>query len=285
MAEISPRGAARGAARAVEGAAHEAAPWVERLARVGFVARGVVYIAVGVLAARAASHRGGRPEGTEGALGEIVFQPFGRVLLAVMALGLLGFALWRMIDAVLDPERRGTEPKAVGKRVSVAVSGITHAFLGLTAARLAMGSSEGGREGSARLVASVMDKPFGRFAVMLAGAIIVGRGAYEIYRAYTGKLTKKLALGGVEPHTREGIEKAALAGGIARGVVFAIVGVFVFRAALKYRPSEAGGVGGALETIRGGPMGAWVLMIVAIGLVAFGVFELAEARYRRIHPA
>lgn len=285
MAEISPKSAVRDAARVAKGAAREAAPWVERLARVGFVARGVVYIALGVLAVRAASRRGTRPEGTEGALGEILFQPFGRALLAVVAVGLLGFALWRMIDATLDPERRGTEPKAIGKRVSVAVSGVTHALLGLTAARLVMGSAEGGREGSARLVASVMDKPFGRFVVMLAGAIIVGRGAYEMYRAYNGKLTKKLSLGGVEPRVREGIEKAALAGGISRGVVFAIVGVYVFRAALKYRPSEAGGVGGALETIRGGPMGTWMLAIVAVGLVAFGVFELAEARYRRIQPA
>jgi hypothetical protein len=273
-----------GIRRPVNRAAREAAPWVVALARIGYVARAIVYTLVGVAAVRVALGGGGRVRGTRGAMAEVFRQPFGRVVLAAMAAGMAGFALWRFAQAALDPERNGSDAGGVVKRLSHAVSGIVHVALALAAVRLLRGHA-GGSDSQAGVAASVMDQPLGRWLITGAGVAVAASGAYELYRAFRSELGKRLDLSSLSPGARDGVAHAARAGLAARGIVFGVVGWFLVRAGLSSRAGEARGLPGALQELRETPAGPWLLAAVGAGLVGYGVFELVKARYRRITAA
>lgn len=268
-------------AGAARGAAREAAPWVERLARMGYAARGIVYVIVGLVAAQAAMGKRGDVADQRGAFSEIAARPGGKVVLGLLAVGLLGYALWRFVEAGLDPERDGA-----GKRALYVLSGAIHVGLALTAARMAMGSSRGGGgNGPASWTARAMEAPAGRWLVALAGLGIAAFGAYQLVQAYRAELDKRLDLSPMSPPVRTWAVRAARAGLAARGVVFGIVGFFLVQAALHHNPGETRGMGGALAALRDAGYGPWLLGLVALGLIGYGVSELVKARYRRIQPA
>lgn len=264
------------------GAARDAAPWVVGLARLGYAARGVVYVIVGVLAARVAMGERSRVEGTRGALTEIIEKPFGRVMLGIVALGLFGYALWRLVQAGLDPERKGHDAGGAVKRLGYALSGIVHAGLALTAARMVMGSSGGGGGGTQTWTARLMDAPAGRWLVALVGLGFAAYGIYQFYRAAKSDLAKRLNLSSMRVRTREMAIRAARAGVAARGVVFLLIAYFLARAAIEYDAGEARGLQGALEALRDASYGPYLLGAVAVGLIGYGLFEIVKARYRRI---
>ncbi|MFL5381868.1 MAG: DUF1206 domain-containing protein [Longimicrobiaceae bacterium] len=273
------------AKRQVKEAAREAAPWVETLARAGYLARGVVYLVVALLAGRAAlEHR--RAAGTRGAFMELLLQPLGRVVLGVLTVGLLGYAAWRFVQAVLDPERKGKKLKALGKRASYLFTTAVYVGMAAAAARLALGGPpERDQFSAGRWVAPVMQHPWGRWAVLAAGVWIAAYGPWLLYRSVAKEPEKRLDTRGLS----SGMERAAKAAGrvgvAARGVVFLVVGVWVVLAAWHARPSEAKTPAGALESLRQQPYGPWLLVVVAVGLGAFGLFEIVKARYRHITPA
>jgi hypothetical protein len=266
------------------GAARDAAPWVVGLARLGYAARGVVYVIVGVLAARVAIGERSRVEGTRGALTEIIEKPFGRVMLGIVALGLFGYALWRLVQAVMDPERKGHDAGGTVKRLGYALSGIVHAGLAVTAARMVMGSSRGGGGNTQTWTARLMEAPAGRWLVALVGLGFAAYGIYQFYRAVKSDLAKRLNLSSMRVRTREMAIRAARAGVAARGVVFLLIAYFLARAAIEYNPGEARGLQGALEALRDASYGPYLLGAVAVGLIGYGLFEIVKARYRRISP-
>lgn len=269
-------------------AAHEAAPWVVGLARFGFAARGVVYVIIGVLAARSAMGKRGSAEGTEGALAEILQAPGGRAMLGLVAVGLVGYALWRLVEAALDPDHVGTDGKGIVKRAAYALSGVIHVALALTAARMALaGSSAGSGSGEGNAdswTARLMEAPAGRYLVIAVGLGFLGFGAYQLRKAVKADVHKGLDLSSLSVSTREWAVRAARAGLAARGVVFGIIGVFLVQAGLRYDPNRALGLEGALENLRTRPYGPWLLGAVGVGLVGYGLFEIVKARYRRIRP-
>lgn len=269
-------------------AAREASPWVEGLARLGFAAKGVVYIIVGMLAAQAAAGSGGQTTGSEGALATILRQPLGQVLLGVIAVGLAGYALWRFVQAALDPEDKGTDAKGIGTRIGFAVSGVIHAGLAIEAARMVLGdgggSGQGGGEEADHWASIVLSQPFGPYLLGIVGAGIAGMGLYQLYKAYEVKLGKRLDLSGMGSSAREWTIRFGRFGLAARGVVFGVIGILLIQAALQYDPQDAVGVAGALRTLQQQPYGPWLLGAVALGLVAYGLFQLVNARYRRIQP-
>jgi hypothetical protein len=274
--------------RAASGTAAEAAPWIERLARVGYVAKGVVYVIIGVLAARAAFGAGGRTTGSRGAMETIIQQPFGRTMLAVIAIGLLGYSAWQLIAAATDAERKGSEAKGLALRVAQAGRALVYAGLALSAARLVMGEpgGDGGGDASAAdWTARLMAAPAGRWLVGLAGAGVIGYALYQLYRAYAAKVRKHLDLSEATPSQAEWVVRLGRFGIAARGVVFVVIGWFLVRAAMEYDPDRASGLGGALATLARQDYGAWLLGIVALGLIAYGVYQFANARYRRIRLA
>jgi hypothetical protein len=266
-------------------AAREAAPWVQKLARLGYAAQGTVYLIIGGIAAQAAFTPAKQVEGPQGAMGTILEQPFGRVLLGIMALGLAGYVVWRTVQAVMDPEHTGGGFKRAMVRMGYAISALGYATLTVVAVRMIRGTGGGQGGQQQHWTATVMDKPFGRIAVGLVGAGIAAYGIYQIVKAVRSDIGKRLNLEGSAVATRRRVVGLGRAGMAARGVVFCIVGWLVIQAARTYDASKAQGLQGALGTLRQAAYGPYLLVVVALGLIAYGIFQLVKARYRVIRPA
>lgn len=268
--------------RQAKGTLYVASPWIEWLARLGFVAKGVVYALVGILAVQVAFGGGGQTEGTQGAFQTIVSQPFGQVMLGLVALGLAGYALWLFIRAGMDTENRGSDVTGIIKRIGYAASGVLHMGLAFMAVQLIIGSGSGGGNSVAEWTAWLMQQPFGRWLVGIGGVIGVGVGLYRLYKAYSVKFTEVLDLSHMSATARKWTIRFGRAGIAAQGVVFIMIGSFFVQAAVQYQPSEARGLGGALQTLAEQPYGPWLLLIVALGLVAHGMYMFILSQYRRI---
>jgi len=268
-----------------ERAARKASPWIERLARVGYVAYGVVYVLVGGLALRAAFGGGDQATGQEGALRSILLAPLGRGLLCMVALGLLAYAAWRLFQGVMDPEDEGRDAKGVVRRFDHVLNGLFHGALAFSAGQLALGSGGGGGGSPDDWTATLMSQPLGRWLVVVAGVGIVGAGLYQFYKAHKADFRDELKTGEMSLREKRWTTHAGRLGYAARGIVFGMISVFLVQAAIKADPDEARGLGGALETLARQPFGPYVLGAVAAGLVAFGAFMFVMARYRRIEPS
>ena len=264
-------------------AAAAAAPWIERLARVGYVSKGLVYTIIGSLTAAAAFGHGRSRGDSSAAFRFILEQPFGRMLIAVVALGLFGYAAWRIISAVTDPERRGSDAKGLAIRAGGFFRGALYATIAFEALRLALGRSGGGGgsdQEAQHWTARILNAPFGQWIVVAVGAGIAGYGVYQLYRAWQSKLGKQLRLHWVTDEFTRRLVSISRFGIAARAVVFLFVGLSVARAAWQRDPEEVHGMGGALRDV--GAFSQWLLIVVAIGLVAYGVYQFVNARYRRI---
>jgi hypothetical protein len=259
----------------------DVAPWVERLARVGYGAKAVLYVTVGYLAAEAGLGQGGRVTDTEGALRIVHQASYGQAMLLVIAAGLCGYGVWRLVEAILDPERRGTAPKSIAVRLGFAFRGLFHGALGITAFRLALGDGSGGSGNQPRRwTERAFDLPGGEILVGLAGAWMAGYGVYQFYRAATPKMRRHLQLSELPERLRRWVLGVSRFGIAARGVVFCLIGFFLARAALSHDAGEAGGIRESLRALS--ELGRWPFVLVAFGLIAYGVYELVNARYRRI---
>lgn len=259
--------------------------WVEKLARAGYAAKGIVYGTVGILAVQVALGEGGKTTDSSGALESIANQPFGRFLLIFIAIGLFGYTLWRLIQGIFDPENRKTDSKNVVKRIAYIGSGLVYAGLAFQALMLGLQSSsqsQGGGNSTSDWTAKVMEQPFGRWLVALVGAVTIGIGLYRLYRAYKVKFRRKLNLAELDANTEKWIIRISRFGIAARGVIFIIIGFFFLRAFKQYDPNEVKGLDGVLQTLAQQTYGKILLGIVAFGLVAYAIYLLVQARYRRI---
>src|SRR6056297_2188263 len=178
MATPSPQQASQH----VQRAAHS--DTVEKLARFGYAVKGVVYGLIGVLAIMAAFGSGGQTSGSRGVLDTIAGGPFGQVLLGLIAIGLFGYALWRFVQSIVDPDNKGTDAEGLVKRTGYFISGVIYAGLGIAAVRLLLGSGGGGGSNADSRTATLMEQPFGLWLVGLVGAITIGVGLYQLYKAY-----------------------------------------------------------------------------------------------------
>ncbi|HEX6104200.1 MAG TPA: DUF1206 domain-containing protein [Gemmatimonadales bacterium] len=261
----------------------EVAPWIERLARVGYAAKAVLYATVGILAAQAALGAGGRTTGTRGALRELLDAPYGRAMLIVVALGLLGYTAWLFVRALTDAEHRGDGAKGIALRVGDAVRGILHGALALAAFRLARGDGGGGGDGAREWAGRALSAPLGEVLLWIVAAGVTGYGLYQLYRSWHAKLSRHLRLAELPSGTAWWVVAVSRFGIAARGVVLCLIGYFLARAAARHDPAEAGGLEESLRALA--EVGRWPLVVVALGLVAYGVYELVNARYRSIQVA
>jgi hypothetical protein len=259
-------------------------PWTERIARFGYATKGVVYIVVGALATMAAFGMGGEVTDTRGALQAIEERPFGKVALATVAFGLIGYVAWRLLQALADADGKGTGPKGIALRLGYCGSGLVYAGLALTAAKalIDVGDTDSSTEVQQDRVAQVLTMPYGRWLVGLAGACVVGFGLYQVYKGVSTKFRKRLKLGEMSESGKFWAAQSGRVGYAARGVVFCIVGIFLVQAARHYNPSEAKGLDGVFQKLSEWPYGRWAMGAVATGLIAYGFYMLVEARYRRI---
>ena len=261
---------------------------VMKFARFGMFAKGVVYVILGVLTAMAAFNVGGeQATGKSGALEFVYSQPFGKFMLALVALGLLGYVVWRWIQAFKDPEADASddEKKRGVKRVGYFISGLTYGFIAFEAGRMVFsGGSSGGSGGSSQkqsLVAQILEMPAGQWIIGLIAAILFGKAIYQFWKSLSGEFDKKVQDSGeLDQRVKSILHKAGFVGYLARGVVVGIIGYFFLKAALQSDSGEVEGTKGAFEFIGSMTAGPWLLGIVAIGLACYGVFMFVKARYR-----
>lgn len=251
---------------------------IEVAARVGYLAKGVVYGVVGTLALLFAFREtGGELTDSRGAIGKIGAQPWGDVLLWATAGGLFCYAVWSAVRALLNPEHKRDLSGGVA-RVGYGLAAISHASLALYAAQSAYGASTGSG-GTETWVGKAMTMPFGRAAVAIAGLIAIGFGVVQLYRAVKDKPEAKLDVGNMSHKEQRVARAVSRIGAAARGVVFPVIGISLVVAALRVNPREASDLGEALRELATGPFGSIVLPLVAAGLFAYGVYQLFLARY------
>ncbi|MGU3362273.1 DUF1206 domain-containing protein [Methylobacterium sp. M6A4_1b] len=252
---------------------------IERVARFGYGARGIVYCIVGGLAVLAAIGQGGRAGDSESALRWVLAGPFGVFLVGLIALGLLGFAVWRFIESVTDADRRGTSPKGTVVRLAHLLSAVIYTGLAITAAGLALGLGRKGGDAAQDWTAWLLSKPFGLWLVGLIGLGVMGGGVAFLVKAYKGDVTDRLKLDAAHCRWAKPIGQFGYA---ARGIAFLIIGGFFIAAAWYQASSEVKGLAGAFAALRAQPYGWVLLAIVAAGHFAFGAFGLIQARFRHI---
>jgi hypothetical protein len=260
-----------------------ARPWVEPFARLGLLARGIVYAVVGVLAVRIGFEQFDETD-HRGALRTIARQPFGKWLLAVVAAGFLGYALWRFAQAALDTEDDGHDATGLTKRAGYAAVGLLYTAFGVGCIGFIAGGSQppGGPQEQQTWTARLLHEPYGRPLVIAIGIAVITIGAVSGYRGLTGRYRSKLKANELGPTTNRRLDEVAVIGLIGRGAAFGLVGVFLVKAAIAFDARQAAGLDGALKSLGASAWGDVVIVAVGIGLVAYGALSGLESRYRRV---
>lgn len=258
--------------------------WLERLARYGYATRGAVFTLVGLVAARAAIGLG-TTEGTRGVIRAISEQPFGRVLVGLTALGLVSYTLWRFVQAVFDPIHDDSGSSALVRRVGFFGSGLFYSLLTFFALQITFDLGQALASTRREWVAWGLGMPYGSWIVGSAGVVLIAVGMHAFYRAFA------LTFMNLYPpdkrwHAKKWIAKRVGQVGLsALGLTLCIIGGFVILAAVRADPGQAVGIGGALDVLGGGPYGAVLLGVVALGFVAYGAHCFVLALYRRVRSS
>ena len=259
----------------------QARPWVVRMGRSGFAAMGVVHLLVGILAIMSVVGIASA-SGTQGVLEEIVQFPFGQVLLVVVAVGLVGYALWRFIQALLDTDAKGSDVKGIAIRIVYAGIGLVYLGLSFSALKIFFGLREDEGFWAQSWTAWLLAQPFGQWFVGLAAAVSAVIGIVHLYVAYKTKFRENWKLSEMSESQEKWGTRFGIVGFSARGVVFCIIGFFLAFAAWQSNAGRVKDFGGALRSVEQQPYGIWLLGLVAAGLFSYGIFMFFQVRFRRI---
>ena len=262
-------------------AGHRAAtaPAMGWLARAGLVARGVVYAVIGVLALKLALGDGGKATSQQGALKTIGHGSFGTFLLVLLAIGLAGYALWRLLRAAVGHGAEQTDEPS--DRVAAAASGVAYVILCVTAIKIVSGA-RAGSGGPRHATGGVLGWSGGTVLVAIAGIVLIGVGGYQLYKGIARKFCEDAKTGEMSDAARRAYTALGVAGHCARGIVFGLIGYGLIKAALDYDSKKAIGLDGALRKLAHASYGPLLLGIVALGLVMFAAYSIADARYRKV---
>lgn len=257
--------------------------WIEWMSRIGYAVRGVLYIVIGLLAVQVALGRGGDTTGKDGAIATIGNQTWGELLLVLMIIGLVGYSLWGFVRAILDPFERGTGAKGLLQRGGYLVSALVYGALVPQALRFLLqpGDEQGSNDNStADFSAGLLARqPVGQWLLILVGVVAFVGGLGQIWQAFSADFQKDLKFGEMSENTQAFARRIGRVGHAARGFVFALIGFFIAKAAWDADPDQARGLDGTLQTLAAQPYGPVLLLAVAVGLVAFGVYSILCARW------
>ncbi|SDF83059.1 protein of unknown function [Onishia taeanensis] len=250
-------------------------------ARAGYVAKGIVYLLIGGLASLAAVGLGGDNVGSKEAINQLVSRPFGDVMIGLLGAGLFAYALWRLLQALLDIEEVGLGVKGSGTRLGFLISSLTHASLGVYCFDLMRNVATASGEAAAQdRTALLMSHRGGVVMVFAVGLVFLGVGLRQLWRAITRSYLDNWHHQDMSTAQRRFFEGITRWGLSARGVVFMIIGLFLCIAAWRTDPSQAQGLGGALNVLAAQPFGPWLLGVVALGLFGYGLYCLINAAFR-----
>ena len=253
----------------------------EWLARLGLAARGVVYAVIAILALKVALGDGGKTTDQQGALKTIAQQSFGEILLIVVAIGLFGYALWRLVRAAIGHGAEGDRDDAK-ERIDGVASGIGYGILFVTALGILFGSGGGGGGGPQSTTGGVLDWPGGQVLVIIAGLVLLGVAVDQGIKGFKRKFLEKSHTERMSEKTKKVFTAFGVFGHLARMVIFGLMGYFLIKAAIDYDPKEAVSLDGALAKLANSAGGPLVLGAVAVGLLGFGLYSFMDARYRRV---
>jgi hypothetical protein len=261
------------------------ATWYVRAARFGLSAKGIVYCISGFIAVLVALDLAGqstKDAGKKQIFRQVAEAPMGKFLLIILVLGLACYTLWRWLQAFKDTDHKGKDGPGLAKRLSYLSSGFIYASVTVYAAKVLIGNSGSNGDARQNLVSTLLDQPYGRWLVGIVAAIMIGTGLYQIYRAISGKY-KKYVRDALAKDVAPWIITAGVAGYIARGVVWLIIGWLFIKAAMHANPREVGGTDRVFSWLRDSAYGSWLLGAVAAGLVCYGLFMFLRARYQHIN--
>jgi Domain of Unknown Function (DUF1206) len=252
------------------------------LARAGLAARGVMYVIVGWIALQVAFGRSRQQADRTGALHYISSTPVGGVLLWLLVIGFIGMALWRLSEALYGGP--GADGSKASKRLAALARAIMYGVIAFGVLKYALGegSPKSSDTQSVDLTATLLKHPGGQVLVVVIGLAFIGGGLYLAYQAWRKKFRKNLELGQMRTQARRVVEWLGRYGGIARGIVFVTAGIFLVIAAVDAQPQQAKGVDSSLRALAATPFGPWLLVLVAIGLVMFGLFSCCQAKWQRL---
>jgi len=262
--------------RVAQGAA--ASPVMETLMRLGYIARGLVYGMIGLLAFQVVAGIGGSLDDPQGAIVALGKTPIGGVMVWGMMIGLVGYALWGFIRAVADPLHKGHDAKGIALRIGYAVSGVSYLLLALATYGLITGGASAARNGAQtaqaqQTTASILSKPWGPVAVTIVGIVVIVVGAIQVFQGLSDTFDKQFDPYALTSYQRTWIDRLGRFGTAARGLVFALVGFFLFSAGLNHNATQAQGIDGVLNALLHQPAGPVLLGVVALGLIAFGIYS------------
>jgi len=256
-------------------------PWLQLVARAGLVGFGVVHLLLAWLALRIAWGGGGGEEADEtGALQTVAAQPFGELLLWALAVGLFALALWQAMLAIWG-YRRHQGGKRTRRRLVSAGRAVAYLVLGGAAVRFALGAATSAAAKQEQATAGALGLPGGRFLVGAAGLAVLGAGIAFVWRGFSEGFRENLDMAAMSDSVRAWSLRLGRAGYVAKGVVFAIVGLLVVTAAVTYDPDKSRGLDAALKTLAGQPFGQWLLSALALGIAGYGLYCLFWARHPR----
>lgn len=258
-----------------------AAAALDVVTRIGFAAKGIVTILVGVLALRFALRSGGQITGQEGAVELVLREPFGRLMLAVLAVGLAAYALWMFVAAYVDPERKGEGFQAIAERLGFFATGIGYALLALAAFKLLLNWRGGGGLDLEHVLATVLTPHVGRALVGLTGLIVMTAGVLQLRLGVTRRF-RKLLRSGMSRLERLATDVSGTLGYVTLGILSLIAGWSLVEVAIQYDPSEASGWSEALWLLSGIGQGRRLLAVAALGLICYGLYFILQVRYRRL---
>ncbi|KAA1261182.1 hypothetical protein LF1_37270 [Rubripirellula obstinata] len=263
----------------------EVPSWIETLGRFGHAAKGVVYFVIGLLAFKLAVGAGGEISGSRDAIREIGQQPFGKFLLGLMAIGLLGYTAWRWVQAGKDTEGAGHDAKGICKRTGYAISGFAYLSLGIFAGSLALGLG-GSSESGNSTTSSLLESSWGRVLLGIAGAVTIGVAIFFVYKAFKAKFMSNYAIAEMSEKARKAALNVGRIGLSTRGVAFAIIGGFILVSAIRgTADGEIAGMSDALAAIASQTYGKVLIGLTGFGLMCYAVHMFLMARYRKFNVA
>jgi hypothetical protein len=256
--------------------------YVNPLARAGLIARGVMYVIIGWIAIQIAFGHSGHQADQSGATRLVASTPVGTAALWLLVAGFAGLTLWRLSEAVYGGP--GPDGRKVSTRAAAAFRVAVYGFLAFSLLKFALGlgAPPSSDKASRDLTSAAMSHPGGVAVVSLAGVALIAGGVFLAYQAWQKEFLEDLRLAEMTPRTRRVVGVLGRVGGIARGTVFAAIGGFLFFAVVHSSPGQAKGIDATLRTLAATPVGPWLLAVVALGLVMFGAYSIADSRWRQL---
>lgn len=258
---------------------HSKIQWLEKFFRFGLISKGVVYCLLGALTVLAAIGFRVEKASKTDAFNLLYEQPFGKILLIIIALGLFGFVTLRLFQSLADIDHKGDDAKGIVARIGYAISALIYSSMGFYAAKLALSGSHGNGNSKQFIVTKVLALPAGGWIIGITAVIIMINGGYQVYKGASKKFMKKIQL--VRSTFSDVFKKSGIIGYISRGIVLLVIGYLLLHAALEADPEGVKDTDGAFSFLENN-FGSFLMGVIALGLVGYGVFMFVKAKYERL---